>query len=496
MRHLPRIMILVGLILAATVAAEDEYTMYNFMQAYRAANSGDEVVALCENYMTHVDDIELLRDVQGRWLRYDQIGAEAFAKKQAAAHPESMQWAYLYGRTLEDPTAAITIGRQMVATDPGYAYGYRLLLGNYTQGLFGPYGEEKYVDQLAAMLLEDAVHFAKAVEIAPGETWPLEFLYGYQVYSGDYDQAMTTLQKGMAMDKGWPSQEDYATLYARLGRFGEAKLAIATHVDALIEDGWAAEERGSYISQFYGSALRDAKAYDEVIEFEKSVAGYEENADALYNIACSYSLLGNADEAFAFLAKATEAGFAQVGHLKEDSDLEPLHADPRWEKAVAVAQAKWDSGKDERREKALAEKLNRPAPEFSLPGVDGKLVALADLRGKVVILDFWATWCGPCRMAMPAINQFVQSKPEDVLVFSIDVWERGGEGPTKFMTDNSYGMTLLFGNNQTARDYGVTGIPYLCVIDQEGVIQYEHPGYSEELGEDLVWWTEDLLSVK
>lgn len=495
MRYLQKVVILVGLILAVSAYAGDKLSMDSFESAYQAAVTVDEAVALCEDYMLNLDDMELLRSVQNYWVRLDQIGAETFAKKQAAANPESMQWAYLYGRAQEDLVTAITIGRKIIATDPDYPYGYRLVLGNYHQGLFSPQRDEEHVARLTEMMAQDGALFAKAVEVTDGESWSLEFLYGYQVHSGQYDDAKITLEKGTAQDTDWPSQMDYAGLYACMGRFVHARVAVEEYVNEAIEGGLPEKERESYLDHYYESALRSAEAYVEIVKLEQSADGFQEDPNALYNIACAFSLMGNADSAFIYLAQATDAGFDRVRHLLDDSDVRSLHSDPRWEKYVAVTQTNWDSGKDERREKALSEKLDRPAPEFNLPGVDSNLVALTDLRGKVVVLDFWATWCQPCRMTMPVIDEFVKTKPEDVLVLSINVWEQNSVSATKFMEENGYGMTLLFGDQQTASDYGVRGIPYLCVIDQDGIIRYEHPGYSDGLGEDLVWWTEDLLNA-
>ena len=69
-------------------------------------------------------------------------------------------------------------------------------------------------------------------------------------------------------------------------------------------------------------------------------------------------------------------------------------------------------------------KLGEPAPNFQLPDLNGHLVALSDLHGKVVLLNFWATWCGPCRVEMPAMEQLYRTfsrKDFEILAVSIDV---------------------------------------------------------------------------
>ena len=173
-----------------------------------------------------------------------------------------------------------------------------------------------------------------------------------------------------------------------------------------------------------------------------------------------------------------------------------MHGDPRWANILTAVKKNWDDGADDRKKEALAAKLSEPAPDWSLVDAKGDTVALANLRGQVVILDFWATWCGPCRMAMPLINEFTHEQAgKDVKVFSINVWENGRGNPEEFMKENEYSMILLYGTDSTAADYGVRGIPFLCVIDQEGNIRYkENQGFHEGLKENLTWWTEDLLN--
>jgi len=149
--------------------------------------------------------------------------------------------------------------------------------------------------------------------------------------------------------------------------------------------------------------------------------------------------------------------------------------------------------KDEALVKLKKEMINKPAIDFTLKSLDGKTVKLSDLKGKIVILDFWATWCGPCKQAMPILNEWMNTKKgKDVKVFSINVWERDPSLVAPFMADNNYSMTLLYGYNDLSKEYGFSGIPYLCVIDKEGNICYEETGFTPELSENLSFWTEDL----
>ena len=180
-------------------------------------------------------------------------------------------------------------------------------------------------------------------------------------------------------------------------------------------------------------------------------------------------------------------------HVKQDSDLIPLHSDPRWEKLLAVYQANWDNGKEALKQKMLTEKVDINAPLWKLTNAAGDSVSLSDFRGKIVILDFWATWCGYCALAMPMVNEFTQKMAGDsVVVIAVDVWEKGRAKVQKFMKEKDYKMYLVYGNDELPKAYDFKGIPYICAIDRNGKIRYIESGYSPGLYEKLVWWTEDL----
>lgn len=123
-----------------------------------------------------------------------------------------------------------------------------------------------------------------------------------------------------------------------------------------------------------------------------------------------------------------------------------------------------------------------PAPPFTLPDLQGRPVALADLAGRIVVIDFWATWCEPCKQQIPVLNQFHRQHP-DVAMLGVAVDAGGREVVAPFAAEHDIQYPVLIGSESIARDYGVPGFPALVVVDAQGRLDSLHLGVI--LPEDL-----------
>ncbi len=147
-----------------------------------------------------------------------------------------------------------------------------------------------------------------------------------------------------------------------------------------------------------------------------------------------------------------------------------------------------------------AKKPKEPAsaPDFTLQTVEGQEVTLSGLRGKVVLLDFWATWCGPCKESIPHLTQLYknyQDKGFELIGMSLD---KSGEMEMvrRFVKSMDIPYSIIMTPEDVARNYKITGLPTTVLIDKEGKVREKIVGFNSTIGQQIAARVSELTSEK
>lgn len=143
---------------------------------------------------------------------------------------------------------------------------------------------------------------------------------------------------------------------------------------------------------------------------------------------------------------------------------------------------------------ASSEKSSGKAPNFTLKSREGKNIKLSELRGKVVMLNFWASWCGPCRQEMPLLEKIYKKYQRlGFTLLGVNV-EQDSNAAKNYLKDIKVSFPILFDTtNKTSKLYNVSAMPTTIIIDRNGNMRFLHKGYKPGYENDYKKQIKELL---
>ena len=287
--------------------------------------------------------------------------------------------------------------------------------------------------------------YEKAAILAPNNDDVQSNLGQLYQSQGMYQKAIVSYRKAMKLQPGRTYlYSSLANAYASMGKTDEAlKLVdeLRRHMQTQRSSG-----NQAYMQITLGDIYVAAKHYDEAIEAYKKAIELEPGNERYFKdkLARAYDQAGKSDLAAELRKSVRPTATSRPGQ---------------------------------------ADMVGKPAPEFALRDLDGKEVKLADLKGKVVILDFWATWCGPCVKEIPHfIELYKQYQKQGFEMVGIST-DRDGVGVVKsFVQRHKINYPILMADGKVQQAYGgIRAIPTTFVINKMGVIQRQYVGYRDKI---------------
>ncbi|MBW6458543.1 MAG: TlpA family protein disulfide reductase [FCB group bacterium] len=250
------------------------------------------------------------------------------------------------------------------------------------------------------------------------------------------------------------------------------------------------------IGDRYGQMLTERRRYREALEMYESIVAHYKDADILIHYAIALNNMNRYEES---LIISIEALKMTPGSLEAKSRL------IRTAELLGYSRAEINTMVDETvfvgrnilRQNLLADELNIPMPSFDLRGVNGEQFVSEQFRNKILIINFFATWCPPCRKELPLFNDLYAKFKDDPLVgiFAVSIDEDTFLVPP-FIRDYDLRFPVMYADGIN-RVFDIKGVPTIVIVDHEGIIRYKKVGYAEgeEFDKIMSWYIEEIKAA-
>lgn len=238
-------------------------------------------------------------------------------------------------------------------------------------------------------------------------------------------------------------------------------------------------------ASIYGTFLAKNGEYEKAAQLTEPAARYQEWKNSIYNE--RYFSVAEKVRPAAELLKDLKLAF-----LREGYTLTLKNVFFRLNEKLGLGDGRvaldnlLNAGRKKMQEKVKEKMKSIPAPEFILPNLKGGQISLASLKGKVILIDFWATWCGPCIASFPSMKQLVENNisRDDVAILFVNTWQKETDKYAtvrKFFSDNPFPFEVYLDlQDEVVKRFNVAAIPTKIVIDRKGIIRFVSLGFVSE----------------
>lgn len=490
------------------------------------AKKYEEALAVLHDYeKSHPTEIEVHDRIQ-RLLKRQNKQQEALAeyKDRYEKDPSALN-GYLYVRLLESPVERENRYKEIIAKNPGFVWGH---VGLATALMDQDHLQDGIdaADQGLKQVSEPAeLHYIKARIYRRMQDYPAmasEAREYYRLHPDDESREVAFFYGWLEVSHSKPEDQlkladAWVSTYRKdledgAGLDGAAQLAEASYLYA------EKDQQPARVRKFAELGLKALAAEKPPARGEDRDYYMRIKGSLLSLNAWAEARSGSSSRAESLLKAAAKTGFASetfyfsartqvLLHKEQDALRNALRAatyPPVYKGSKDLAESLWKTHGGGNFEQALHDQREYFAPErkkrvlsqqvaekfkpFQIADAQGQIISDKDLTGKVILINFWAVWCPPCREELPHWNEFVAKHASDQRILMFAVGDEPWETIHNYMKNHSYSFPV-FRDEKYWEQFDVSGIPTLLIIDPKGTIRFRNSGFEEgmEYEETLLW---------